>query len=685
MAANVAGSAPDATPVPARTTHCVSGFQRTTDAETLRVTAWGEHAVRVQANASGIRTDLPGALILESVGPGAETEVFPDGSARIVNGRLTVELDVFGRLTFLESATGNVLLAEHRPYTWHSGPRVHHPNGDGTTRLEAHFATAEGERRYGLGQHLHGRLDQSGLVIDLVQGNTVAAIPFLYSSTGYGFLWNNPAVGRVELGGDVTRWVADAAHQIDYWVTAGSPAEALDTYTAATGRPPLVPDWATGFWQSRLRYASQEEILAVAREFARRDLPLAVIVADFMHWPHMGDWRFEESEWPGVTAMTAELRDLGTELAVSIWPTVSPLSENYAELASGGHLVRDRNGGHLTFQWPTRNPDQRPDFIQQAYYDATDPEARRILWRELKEHYWDQGVRALWLDACEPDFGTAPSWNEAANRAEYHSGPAAQVGNLYGRDHITGVAEGLRAAGEDRPLLLIRSAWAGSQRHGAALWSGDIPATWDSLRRQIPAGLNTAMSGIPWWHSDIGGFQGGDPADPAYRELMIRWFQYGTFMPVMRLHGDRVPNRPFSAHMNSGPNEPWSYGAQAYAIMADHIRLRERLRSYISELGETAHMTGTPPMRPLFFDHPDDEPAWDITDQYLFGPDLVICPITEPGRRERQVYLPAASDWVDVATGATHAGGQLIDTAAPLERLPVFARAGATIIKAFNR
>jgi len=657
------------------------GLELRTPQEVLRIEPWGPHAARVRAAVTAIETGLPGAL--DETAPSAyeaELEVLADGSARLVNGRLAVAADTSGRIRFLHAVTGRELLADKHPYTaWDRGPRIHSPRGDGSYRVEQHFAAYEGERIFGLGQHQHGRLDQKGLVIDLVQGNTVATIPFLHSSRGYGLLWHNPATGRVELAADTTRWVADSAGQIDYWIIAGdTPAEIMAGYAEATGHPPLLPEWASGFWQSKLRYRDQEELLAVAREYARRDLPLSVVVCDFFHWPRMGDWCFEPSEWPDPGAMVKELSALGVQLAVSVWPTVEAGSDNYEALRADGLLVRDRHhGGLLTSHWPSRGPG--PDYQPMALYDATDPRARQFLWQQLDEHYRSHGITLFWLDACEPDVSP-----ELAARADYAAGPGVRVGNLYALVHAQAVADGLRSVGEDRPMTLIRSAWAGSQRHGAALWSGDIPATFDSLAAQVRAGLNVAMSGIPWWHTDIGGFLGGNPDDPVYREVLVRWFQYGTFSPIMRLHGDREPNQPFSVTMSGGPNEVWSYGEQAYGILAAHLRLRERLRPYVSELSEAAHRTGATPMRPLFFDFPDDERAWTVDDQFLFGPDVLVAPVTEAGARSRPVYLPAGTRWLDPVTGAVHDGGVTIEAPAPLEYIPVFVREGAVVAAAFT-
>ncbi|NUT48493.1 MAG: family 31 glucosidase, partial [Saccharothrix sp.] len=357
-----------------------------TPQEVLRVEPWGPHAVRVRAAVTAIEDGLPGALDETAPpAPSIEQTVLDDGTARLVNGRLAVELSPTGVLRFLHAVTGRELLAEHRPQLGHRGPRTFEPRGDGSYHVQQHFAAYDDERIFGLGQHPNGRFDQKGVVVDLVQANVVATIPFLHSSRGYGLLWHNPALGRVELGADTTRWVAESTGQLDYWITAGdTPAEIMASYADATGHPPLLPEWASGFWQSKLRYRDQEELLAVAREYARRELPLAVIVCDFFHWPHMGDWRFEPAEWPDPAAMVKELAELGVRLAVSVWPTVEPSSDNHDALRTNGLLVRDAQGGLLTTHWPSREPG--PAYQPMAWYDATNPRARDLLWQQLSEH-----------------------------------------------------------------------------------------------------------------------------------------------------------------------------------------------------------------------------------------------------------------------------------------------------------
>jgi len=286
--------------------------------EHLRLEAWGEDSIRVRAGQADIAEDVPGALILPRPAPSAGA--ISDGRT-VVNGKLRAQISPDGLVSFSRSDNGRELLSEQKAhYSW-PGPRLFLANGNGYYRLEQLFKAYEGERLYGLGQHQHGRFDQKGLVMNLLQRNGEVSVPFMVSSRGYGFLWNSPAVGRVELAGNGARWVADSARQIDYWVTAGDkPAEILSHYADATGHAPVLPSWASGFWQSKLRYQTQEELLAVAREYHRRGIPLAVIVSDFFHWDHLGDWNFHPGEWPDPAAMVRELEPMGTKLMVSVWP-----------------------------------------------------------------------------------------------------------------------------------------------------------------------------------------------------------------------------------------------------------------------------------------------------------------------------------------------------------------------------
>ena len=648
--------------------------------ETLRVEPWGPDAIRVRASVGPIHDGLPAALDDDPPPTGGQEAQLKieNGTAQLVNGAITAQVSTEetdhhqAMIRFVRTDDGTELLAEEPIHFWWPGPRLFAPAGNGYYRMEQRFRAYPGERLYGLGQHAHGQLDQKGVVIDLVQRNGEVTIPFLVSSRGYGLLWNNPGIGRAELATNGTRWVADSTRQIDYWVTAGSPAQVLRSYADATGYPPMLPDWAAGFWQCKLRYRTQDEMLAVAREHHRRGLPLAVIVADYFHWTHLGDWKFDPAEWPDPAALTAELGEMGVKLMVSVWPSVSPASENYTELAERGLLIGTEAGPLAHATWPDKGI---PAPVGVAFYDATNPAAREFVWSRVRDNYQrPYGIDTWWLDACEPELRPGLQQN-----LRYHAGPGLAVGNLYPREHARAFYDGHRADGLPEGVTLVRSAWSGSQKYGAVLWSGDIPATYPSLRAQITAGLNVALSGVPWWATDIGGFSGGDPDDPEYRELIVRWFQYGAFCPIFRLHGFREPRPPFGLDQTGGHNEVWSFGQEAYDCIAGMLFLRERLRPYIMEQMAAAHTTGMPPMRPLLVDFPGDPAAWNVPDEFMFGPSLLVAPVAWHRAREREVYLPAGSRWTDAWTGAACGGGETVHVEAPLDRIPLFLRDGAAL------
>ena len=647
--------------------------------EVIRIQAWGADSARVRVAQYRIPADSVGALD-DAPPTGTASQVKVEGTrATLANGRLNVEVTFDTAESYPEPLItfrgpgGAELLAESKEHFWMPGARLFAGNRSGAYEIHQQFSAYPGERLYGLGQRTHGRLNIKGLALDLVQRNGEVSIPFVLSDRGYGLLWNVPAVGRVEFAENATRWQAGQAREIDYWVTAAAtPAEILARYADVTGHAPELPTWASGFWQSKLRYRTQDELVAVAREYKRRDLPLSVIVADFFHWSAMGDYRFDPAEWPDPDAMVAELKELSVELMVSIWPTVSPLSENYSEFFDRGLLIGADQG--VEFQQTIQDKGMRAP-MPVAFYDPTNPATREYVWSLVKENYLARGIRVFWLDASEPELNPA----HPANLSLY-AGPGAEVASVYPRDNTRLFADGMAAAGQEQTVFLCRSAWAGSQRFGAAVWSGDIPATWESLRRQVRAGLNIAISGIPWWTTDIGGFHGGDPRDPAYQELIVRWFQYGVFCPLFRLHGDREPRVPTGHAMTGGPNEVWSYSGAAYHRIAAVLRLRERLRPYIHEQMRVASRDGVPPMRPLFVDFPQDPDAWRTEDEFLFGPDLLIAPVLEPGARMRDVYLPAGRTWVTAGTGDRHEGGDIVRVPVSLDRIPVFASEGADVL-----
>ncbi len=653
--------------------------------EVLRVEPWGPDSARVRAAPRQIPDSDAGALDRTPPTVSAAAVELAPNRATLVNGELTVEIHVpptdgypVPLVRFLRTSDGAELLAEERVHFWWPGARAFYGNHSGAHEIHQQFKAYPGERLYGMGQRTHGRLDHKGLSLDLVQRNGEISIPFVVSNRGYGFLWNNPAVGRVDFAENATRWTAAQSRAIDYFITVGSPARVLSRYAAATGYAPPLPRWASGFWQCKLRYRSQEELLEVAREYKRRGLQLSVIVSDFFHWTAMGDYAFDPAEYPDPKAMMRELDAMGVRLMVSIWPTISPLSRNYASLREEGMLVGTEQG--VEFHATIRDKKMEVP-MPIAFYDSTNPRTRERIWSIVKRNYFDLGVRVWWLDACEPEINPCHPGN-----LSFHAGPGAEVACIYPRDNARLYAEGMAAAAAEtgRPadaetVLLCRSAWAGQQKYSAAVWSGDIPPTWDSLRRQVRAGLSIAVAGIPWWTTDIGGFHGGDCRDEAYRELMVRWFQYGAFCPLFRLHGNREPRMDTGWDMTGGPNEVWSYGEEAYGIITGVMAMRERLRPYLHVQLDRASTEGLPAMRPLLVDFPDDPLAWKVEDQFMFGPDVLVAPVLEASARRRSVYLPAGARWTHAFTGETFAGGTTVDQVAPLSQIPVYLRDDAEV------
>ena len=645
------------------------------DAEILIIEAWGRDGLRVRASERG-RIDETEDWALLRDGRGQAILRADGDTGSISNGAISARIREGGRIEFL-NARGEIALEERMRVR---GPgrkefdstevraREYRPTPGGGFRIAQRFEAVDGEMLFGMGQYQDGRLDLKGSVLELAQRNSQASVPFLLSSRGYGLLWNNPAIGRASLAANMTEFVAEAASQIDYWVTAGdTPASVEESYAAVTGTVPMMPEYAMGFWQCKLRYKTQEELLAVAREYKERGLPLSVIVCDFFHWPKLGDWDFDRRCWPDPEAMTAELEAMGIKLMVSVWPNVEKGSARYGEMLEKGYLVRKDGGVRTSMEFGGDS----------VFYDATNPEARAYLWRVAKGNYYDKGVSLFWLDEAEPEFQ-----GYDFGRFRYFAGSVPEIGNIYPMMHSRAFFEGMKAEGLTDIVNLVRCAWAGSQRYGALVWSGDIDATYEAFRKQFAAGLNMGLAGIPWWTTDIGGFEGGDPEDPAYRELLIRWFEWGTFCPVFRLHGNRkgkaAPGGEAEGAMFSGgPNEVWSYGEEAYEILKEHLFLRERLRPYIRERMRAAHELGTPVMRPLFYDFPGDRAAWDIRDQYMFGPDILVAPVMRPGTRKRSLYLPKGERWKDVRTGIVLEGGAVSTVDAPLSSIPVFAREGS--------
>lgn len=670
-------------------------------ASRVLIEPWGENSVRVRMTAEAQMDDHDWALcekVKEITPVITQTTVdmtdpwyrgeewkkyhYTGTEYTMVIGKLTVKVNAEGWISFYNQK-GDLLTQEY----WRNRDRICRYavpiriparelkpiTGTSDYELTARFEAFDDEKIFGMGQYQEKHMDKTGAVLELAHRNSQASVPFYVSSRGYGFFWNNPAIGTAAFGMNKTEWYAKSTKKMDYFLTAGdTPAEILMQYTAATGRSPMMPEFGLGYWQCKLRYRNQQEILEVAREHKRRGLPMDAIVVDFFHWTMQGEFKFEPRDWPDPDAMVKELKELGIETVVSVWPTIDERSENYGEMAENGYLVQTDRGNHNHMTWMGNI----------VFYDPTNPGAREFVWKKCKENYYKKGIRIFWLDEAEPEYGPYDFDNY-----RYYAGPALQCTNIYPLMYAKGFYDGLKAEGEKDILSLVRCAWAGSQKYGVLTWSGDIHSSFRAMKEQLQAGLNMGMAGIPWWTSDIGGFIGGDITDPAFKELLMRWFAWGAFCPVFRMHGERSPwyerEQEFIngvRQLTSGQdNEVWSFGEDNYEIMKKFLFIRENLRDYVRQSMENTSKTGEPVMRPLFFDFPEDPESWKVENAYMFGRELLVSPVTEAGVKVWKVYLPKGSKWTEAATGKEYEGGRYVEAYAPIDIIPVFVKDGADL------
>lgn len=640
--------------------------------ETVLVEAWGKNALRVRATQTAKFSGEDHALFLKG-NQRADVEI-TDNQAVVQNGKIRCVFSADGYMTFYK---GEERILKEYSRDWsnaneHSScmgvaAREFKSVSGNDYRITMRFEANDGEKIYGMGQYQQPNLDLKGCILELAQRNSQISVPFYISNKGYGFLWNHEGIGEVVFGANYTQWRSELSEEIDYWIVADdTPKQLLEDYTEVTGRAPEFPDSALGLWQCKLRYRTQEEVLEVAREYKRRGIPLDVIVIDFFHWIRQGDWSFDPEYWPDPQAMMDELKEMGTRCMVSIWPTVDKKSINFKEMSDRGLLVRTERGAAQCF-------DFQGDTV---IYDAFHPEARAFIWEKAKENYYNYGIDMFWLDEAEPEYSVYDFENY-----RYYAGPALKVSNSYPLYHARGFYDGLKAEGREDIVNLLRCAWAGSQRYAALVWSGDIKSNFASFRDQVSAGLNMGMAGIPWWVSDTGGFY-SDVTEEHFNELLIRWFQFSAFCPVLRMHGHRGPyDIPSLSDLDYGggftvtgrPNELWSYGEDVYRILKKYLDIRLGMKDYIKSVMEEASENGSPVIRTMFYEFPEDETCWEMDDQYMFGPKYLVAPVMYQGMTERRVYFPGGT-WKSIHDGAIYRGPQSAVVAAPIDIMPVYER-----------
>ncbi len=555
-------------------------------------------------------------------------------------------------------------------------------NTDFGYRISATFDSPEGEHYYGLGQQQQGALDLRDHRISCwhnysALGGENVCVPFLVSSRGYGLIWDNPSKTTIDLGfNQKNEWSSEVGDRVSFFVIAGDKFDEIyQGYRQLTGVTHLLPKAAYGYIQSKAIYPTQDQLLAVAKGYRDRHLPLDVLVVDFLNMTKQGEMDLDPARWPDPAGMNRELHSMGIKTLLSVWPHYAEGTQFYDMLLKKGWLV-STTSGTPDRGWYTK--EIGPNL------DTTNPEAAKWFWESIRDRYVKPyGFDYIWLDETEPDVDP--------EKDVFFIGSGKRYYDVYPLFHTASVYDGFRKDFGDnrRVMILARASYLGAQRNGDVFWSSDIYSTWDMLKRSVPAGLNFTASGMPYWNTDIAGFFSPliypgyhaehtplvDPSDTRgtvagyedYPELFVRWFEWGTFQPVMRAHGER------------NHNEVWSYGKQAEAILEKYLRLRYVLMPYTYSLAYGSYQTGAPFMRALFMDFPSDPQIADIRDEYMYGPAFLVAPVVEQGTTTRKVYLPAGCDWYDYWTNKRIKGGQTVTASAPIDTIPLFVRAGSIV------
>ncbi|UAY50854.1 glycoside hydrolase family 31 protein [Ferruginibacter albus] len=522
--------------------------------------------------------------------------------------------------------------------------------------IKDNFQLTADEALYGLGQYRDGYLNLRGKTRELVQFNTQVSVPVILSTNGWGMFWDNASRTIFKDDTSGMSFQSDEGNGTNFFLFFGDKLDTiLQQYRKLTGDAPLMPKWALGYHQSRNRYTSQQEAISVVKRMRDEKIPMNSIFIDYFFWGKygMGSHHFDEASFPQPKQMMDSFHQYNSKAIVTIWPGFESKTNNYKIMKDAGCLL---GGGTAIFNGAT-------------IYDPFDPKAAALYWKLANDSLGDKGIDGWFLDGPEPDI------TETFLKTKTYLGPATQVRNLYSLYHSSNFYKGLLKAHPDkRPYIITRSGWASQQHYGTVVWSGDIQTTFKELKNQITAGLNFTASGIPYWTTDVGGYEGGDPESEAYRELYVRWWQYGTFCPIFRSHGYRK-----RGDVGELPNELWAYGENVQKICTQYDELRYRLMPYVYSLAANIANKQYTPMRLLSFDFENDKNVYDIKDEFMYGPAFLAAPVTDSGMRSRDVYLPKGTEWIDFWSGEKLGGGQTIHAAAPVERIPVYVHAGSIV------
>lgn len=605
-----------------------------TDAGIVRLQVYDETILRVRIDPRSDKTEY--FLVAQP----REDTVCELTARGIKTARFSAKVDKDGCLRAYD-AQGRLLIAE-------SG-RSSRPSAlAGFSSISQTFFSPEDECLYGFG-NVNGVMGIKGEPVEIHHYNCNKRTPFFVSNKGYGIFFNETCNGSLTWSNTADRYTytADCTKEMDYFLLVGSPAEVIAAYRRLTGKAALLAKQTYGYIQSRNRYANQQELLDTARRFRSSGIPLDGIVIDYKWWGLDQPWnamKWYTPDWPDPEQMFRELDEMNIPSLISVWPDFEPGSEAYDRLSAHGHFLKP--GSILS----------RPGF------DASSQAAKAMFWELIDREVFSKGVSAIWLDSNETESSDWTTYGTPCSLG--NSLPYALCYPLW---ESQAVFDGQRPKpGNKRISTLSRAAVAGIQRYGTYSWSGDIPPTWEQLQSEIPGILNFHAAGLPWFSTDTGGYFGIDTADPDKRELFLRWLQLSCFSSIMRVHGrDCI-------------KEPWCFGETYEQAIVWYIRLREQLMPYLYSEAIRCALDDTIMVRPLAFDYPEDPAVVHIPDEFMLGPSLLVCPVSQKGAVSRSVYLPRGS-WYDFYTGKHYPGGTTVIADAPIGKIPVFAKEGAII------
>jgi alpha-D-xyloside xylohydrolase len=637
---------------------------------TVRVIKWPDGKTFVKESLSVIKTPVKTAFNVNKAG----------NVISLKSENLKVSLDmVTGKISFSNSS--GALLSEKdgsTSFTDFNDACVK------TFTVAQAFTLDKDEAIYGLGQQQRGKMVQRNIKLNMVQGNTDDYIPFFLSVKGYGLYWDNYSPTLFEDTPESTLFKSDVGDCMDYYFMSGENADGVIAHMRdLTGQVPMFPLWTYGYFQSKERYKTQDEIVDVVKKYREIGVPIDGIIQDWQYWGNNYLWNameFLNSDYSNPKKMIDDVHRMNAHMLISIWNSFGPMTKQYKEL--------DKIGALMDFQtWPQSGSDKWPPIMDYPSgvkpYDPYNPQARDIYWNYLNKGIFSLGMDGWWMDSSEPDhLDFKPS--DLDNKT--YLGSFRKVRNAFPLMTVSGVYTHQRAVSSDkRVFILTRSAFAGQQHYGANTWSGDVTASWDALRNQISAGLNFSLSDIPYWNSDIGGFFLSrfrqKLNDAEYRELYARWIQFGAFCPMMRSHGTDAPREIYQFGQK---------GDKVYDAIEKSINLRYSLLPYIYSVSWDVTANQSSMMRALMMDFPKDKQTLDINDQYMFGKSILVCPVTKAMYskdtkedfttiKSRELYLPKGADWIDFWTGDKYTGGQKVSKEAPVDIIPLFVKAGSII------